>query len=52
MPDLFKPLFSPSLLAGRLAGFAADLPPDLAAIAGEWARTVAESAPSSTTAAG
>ncbi len=31
MPDLFKPLFSPTLLARRLTGFAPTLSPDLMA---------------------
>ena len=41
---LFKPLFNPSLLTRRLAGFDPALPPDLAALASEWARTVADPA--------
>jgi hypothetical protein len=44
MPVLFKPLFNPSLLTRRLAGFDPALPPDLAALASEWARTVADPA--------
>jgi hypothetical protein len=44
MPDLFNPLFSPTLLARRLTGFAPTLSPDLTAIADQWARTAADPA--------
>ncbi|MDD4060284.1 MAG: N-6 DNA methylase [Kiritimatiellae bacterium] len=44
MPDLFKPLFSPNLLSRRLIGFTPDLPPELAALAHQWARTAADPA--------
>jgi hypothetical protein len=44
MPDLFKPLFSPNLLARRLTGFAPALSPELTAIADQWSRTVADPA--------
>lgn len=44
MPDLFKPLFNPRLLANRSAGFDPALPPELTALASEWARTVMDPA--------
>ncbi|MEI8243446.1 MAG: DNA methyltransferase, partial [bacterium] len=44
MPPLFKPLFNPRLLTGRAAGFDPALPPELTALASEWARTVADPA--------
>jgi hypothetical protein len=44
MPDLFKPLFSPNLLARRLTGFAPILSPELTAIADQWSRTAADPA--------
>ena len=53
MPDLFKPLFSPNLLARRLTGYAPPSSPELAALADQWARTAADPAfQYSTTAAG
>jgi len=44
MPDLFKPLFSPNLLARRLTGYAPPSSPELAALADQWARTAADPA--------
>jgi len=44
MPDLFKTLFSPNLLARRLTGFAPTPSPELTAIADQWARTAADPA--------
>lgn len=44
MSELFKPLFSPSLLTRRLTGFDPAPSADLIAIAREWARTVADPA--------
>ena len=44
MPDLFKPLFSPKLLARRLTGFDPTMSPELTAIADQWSRTAADPA--------
>jgi|GEM_PF-1342023 len=44
MPDLFKPLFSPTLLSRRLTGFAPTLSPELTAIADQWSLTAADPA--------
>ncbi len=44
MPDLFKPLFSPTLLSRRLTGFTPTLSPELTAIADQWSRTAADPA--------
>ena len=42
MTALFKPLFSPNLLARRLTGYAPTVSPELTAIADQWARTAAD----------
>ncbi|OGV78589.1 MAG: hypothetical protein A3K19_32135 [Lentisphaerae bacterium RIFOXYB12_FULL_65_16] len=44
MPEIFKPLFNPSLLKGRMAGYAPEFTDQQRAAAADWAKTAADPA--------